>query len=572
MTMNTPKVDLVLLWHMHQPDYRDAANGRFVLPWVYLHAAKDYADMAGHLERHPGVRAVVNFVPVLLEQLEDYARQFEGGDLRDPLLELLCEPDLDSVDPQRRAILLESCFHSNRETMLAPFPNYVRLHQLYLTLDEGDGVGLAYLSGAYLADLVTWYHLSWIGEAQRRGNALFGELMTQGRGFSSADRMRLFHAIGDIVRGVPARFRALADQGRIELSTTPHTHPLAPLMIDFGCARQAMPLAPLPEQRCYPGGAERVRWHLEAATDTHARRFGEAPAGLWPAEGAISEPFLEQVAASGFRWAASSETVLRNSLGADADGLARERWLYRTWHLPQAPGLTLVFRDERLSDKIGFEYSKWHGRDAARDFVGELHRIAREAREGEVPLVLVALDGENAWEYYPYNGFYFFEELYATLEKDPLIRMRTLAQCAADPAHRTRELPGLVAGSWVLGTLSTWIGEPAKNRAWDLLCEAKVAYDEVLARGELDDGQRVAASRQLASCEGSDWFWWLGPYNPALAVARFERLFRLNLVRLYELIGRTPPQALSQPLSQATDTGHGQPAAGGTMRRAAAQA
>ena len=58
-------VDLVFLWHMHQPDYRDYSNGDFVLPWTYLHAIKDYTDMAYHLERHPKVRAVVNFVPYL---------------------------------------------------------------------------------------------------------------------------------------------------------------------------------------------------------------------------------------------------------------------------------------------------------------------------------------------------------------------------------------------------------------------------------------------------------------------------------------------------------------------------
>ena len=82
-------LDLVFLWHMHQPDYRDYGSGEFVLPWVYLHAIKDYTDMAAHLERHPQVSAVVNFVPVLLDQIEDYAQQFASGDIRDPLLRLL---------------------------------------------------------------------------------------------------------------------------------------------------------------------------------------------------------------------------------------------------------------------------------------------------------------------------------------------------------------------------------------------------------------------------------------------------------------------------------------------------
>jgi alpha-amylase/alpha-mannosidase (GH57 family) len=85
----TKPVDLVFLWHMHQPDYRDYASGDFVLPWVYLHAIKDYTDMAYHLEQHPRVKVVVNFVPVLLDQLEDYKQQFATGEIRDPLLRLL---------------------------------------------------------------------------------------------------------------------------------------------------------------------------------------------------------------------------------------------------------------------------------------------------------------------------------------------------------------------------------------------------------------------------------------------------------------------------------------------------
>ena len=63
--MSDPRapVDLVFLWHHHQPDYRSPRTGVAQLPWVRLHATKDYLDMARHLERHPGVRAAFNFVP-----------------------------------------------------------------------------------------------------------------------------------------------------------------------------------------------------------------------------------------------------------------------------------------------------------------------------------------------------------------------------------------------------------------------------------------------------------------------------------------------------------------------------
>src|SRR5574340_120199 len=128
-------------------------------------------------------------------------------------------------------------------------------------------------------------------------------------------------------------------------------------------------------------------------------------------------------------------------------------------------GLHCFFRDDHLSDLIGFEYSRWHGKDAANHFIDQIAGIAQQAAEGETPVVSVILDGENAWEYYPYNGFYFIDELYTTLENHEQIRTTTYsdylekqgkARHAADYAQ-TRSLGNIVAGSWVYGNFSTWI-------------------------------------------------------------------------------------------------------------------
>ena len=75
-------------------------------------------------------------------------------------------------------------------------------------------------------------------------------------------------------------------------------------------------------------------------------------------------------------------------------------------------------------------------------------------------------------------------------------------------------MPGLTAGSWVYGDFTTWMGDPAKNRAWDLLCAAKTVYDRVMAAGRLSQEAARQAELQLRSCESSDWFWWFGDYNP----------------------------------------------------------
>jgi alpha-amylase/alpha-mannosidase (GH57 family) len=255
----TPRLDFVLLWHMHQPDYRDYATGEFTLPWVCLHALKDYADMAAYLEAHPGMRAVVNFVPILLDQIEDYAEQLTSGSLRDPLLRLLARDHLDDLADKDRRLVLDSCWHANHVRMIEPFPVYRRLKQIFSLVEEQGEGALSYLSGQYLADLLTWYHLAWTGETVRRNNALVPQLLAKGERFSLADRRALLHLIRDTICGLIPRYRKLAESGRVELSSTPHFHPLAPLLIDFGTARYALPNASCPSRRATRAGAAEWR-------------------------------------------------------------------------------------------------------------------------------------------------------------------------------------------------------------------------------------------------------------------------------------------------------------------------
>ncbi len=565
-------VDLVFLWHMHQPDYRDYASGDFVLPWTYLHAIKDYTDMAYHLERHPRVKAVVNFVPILLDQLEDYTEQFATGQLRDPLLRLLAHEDSCDLTPKDRQLALDACFRTYHSKMISPYPAYNRMLEIYSRL-QGDGeIALSYLSGQYVADLLTWYHLAWCGESVRRERALVARLMSKAEGFSYEDRKQLLDLIGELIAGIIPRYRKLSDSGQVEISATPHYHPLAPLLIDFASAKEAMPDAPLPNSPHYPKGRQRVIAHIQLAKKSHRERFGSEPQGMWPAEGSISSETLEVLAAEGCRWTASGEGVLVNSLRKSKLGVPdRAQYLYRPYRLASgAEGLSCFFRDDHLSDLIGFEYSRWHGKDAASHFIEQVEVIAKHAPDDETPVVSVILDGENAWEYYPYNGFYFLDELYAKLEAHTKIRTTTyrdylkLSPIRSDCAH-PKKLSSIAAGSWVYGNFSTWIGSKDKNRAWDLLCVAKQSFDMVMSSGRLSQAEQAAVEKQLCSCESSDWFWWFGDYNPSLSVASFDRLFRHNLTELYHLLKLPAPHNLSEPVSQGSTV---ETEVGGAMRRA----
>jgi alpha-amylase/alpha-mannosidase (GH57 family) len=564
-------VDLIFLWHMHQPDYRDYASGDFVLPWTYLHAIKDYTDMAYHLEKHPGVHAVVNFVPILLDQLDDYTDQFASGQVRDPLLRLLIEKDFGNILPEQRKLALDACFRNNHTKMIAPYPAYKRLWELFNLVQAESETAISYLSGQYVADLLTWYHLAWCGESVRREHALVARLMAKAEGFNYSDRKQLFDLIGELIAGILPRYRKLADSGQVEISSTPHYHPIAPLLIDFASAQEALPDAPMPDSPRYPQGKQRVVAHIRSAKQSHRTRFGSDPQGMWPAEGSISSETLKVFAAEGCQWVASGEGVLVHSLQQLTQPVVgRAQYLYRPYRLEEgAAGLSCFFRDDHLSDLIGFEYSRWHGKDAARHFIEQVEAIAQHASSDEIPVVSVILDGENAWEYYPYNGFYFLDALYSELEAHVQIHTHTytnyLQLSAKVPASaKQHSLPRIVAGSWVYGNFSTWIGSKDKNHAWDLLCMAKQSFDMVISSGRLNQAEQIAAEKQLCSCESSDWFWWFGDYNPSNSVASFDQLYRHNLTELYHLLKLPPPVNLAKPISQ----GGGDPEAGGAMRRA----
>jgi alpha-amylase/alpha-mannosidase (GH57 family) len=544
------KLDLAILWHMHQPDFRDHATGEFVQPWVYLHAIKDYSDMAAHLEAHPGIRVTLNFTPVLLDQLDDYTDQFATGRFRDPLLRLLAQPNLEHIGAFERNLVLAACFKANHQKLIDPYPAYKRLLDFARLAQEEGEAGTSYLSAQYFGDLLSWYHLSWMGETVRRENPLVPALIAKAHNFSHDDRIALLKIIKREVSNVVPRYRKLYEAGRIELTTTPEYHPIGPLLLSFESALEAAPGSPLPQCTHYPGGHERAHVQTQAAQQSHARRFGRQPRGMWPAEGAVSTAFADLLARAGCEWIASGEGVLVNSLKQNGGTPAeRAQYLYRPYRLDtDENSITCFFRDDRLSDLIGFEYAKWHGKDAAEHFVASVSAIATEVTDQQRPVVSVILDGENAWEYYPYNGYYFLDELYGALEGHGEIATTTFAKLLDDKRESAR-LPALVAGSWVYGNLATWIGSADKNRAWDLLCAAKRNFDSVISSGRLNPEEIERSTRQLADCEASDWCWWFGDYNPAESVVAFDALFRSKLTHLYDLLKLPAPGELSMPVS-----------------------
>jgi alpha-amylase/alpha-mannosidase (GH57 family) len=559
---------------MHQPYYRQGLTGEYRLPWVYLHGIKDYSDMAAHLEQHPQMRAVVNFVPVLLEQLDDYAQQLtgfleHGSPMQDGMLNLLAGVTPIPSDEKARLQLIRDCQRCHAPRMIHPYPLFNNLLKMVGSTEDfgmgsaGIGCSLRYLNDQYFLDLLTWYHLVWLGHSLRKPVEVQALFLHKGS-FDIQQRRTLLTVMRDCLAGLIPRYRALYERGQVELSMTPYGHPIIPLLHSFDNMQCATPEAPRPHAAGYPDGDTRSAWHVTHGLTVFEQYFGHKPKGVWLAEGGISEDAVQLLDAHDIAWTASGEGVWRNSYhisGCDGVDVSSKRELFK----PRQHGdsqTRMFFRDDGLSDLIGFRYSDWHADDAAQDFVQHLNNIANFlGNEADQYVVSVILDGENAWEYYPENGQFFLDALYEELSNSHHVKTTTFADVSKNVA--ALPLPKICAGSWVYGSFSTWIGSADKNRGWDYLVAAKVAYDKVVAAGKLSATQLTDATQQLAVCEGSDWFWWFGDYNPAGSVSDFEQLYREQLRELYKLLDVAAPAMLDIPLSQ----GGGNAENAGTMRR-----
>jgi len=566
------KMKVVFLWHMHQPDYRNIMTGEYYFPWTYLHALKDYVDMVAHLEAQPKARAVFNFAPILLEQLDDYAQQIANylskqEKIKDAVLWSLVDAHLPVAGSPEFIVLAKKYLRANRQRMIERFPIYRELADIADALDETSTIA-KYLNEQFLVDLGFWYHLSWLSETLRRSDYRVQAWQNKGRGFTWQDRLDLVKLIGEEIASIGPRYKALYDKGQIELCMSPYAHPIVPLLLDINSARQAWPEVTLPISTCYAGGEERSKWHLTQGVKTFQHYFGHKPRGCWPSEGSVSDDTLKLMQEAGFDWVATGDSVLHNTLRHAenkiiADDLAeRKACLHRPYHFAEHK-VNCFFRDDGLSDLIGFKYATWHSDDAVGDLINHMVNIATACDNPKNSVISVIMDGENAWEYFPENAYYFLSQLYDRIGEHPLLELTTYSELLDTQKPEPLVMPHVVAGSWVYGNFSTWIGDKDKNRGWDMLCEAKLATDHALATKKYTKSELVQIEKQLALCEGSDWFWWFGGYNPAQSVSDFEYLYRQHLKNLYHLIRAPEPEYLNLVIS----VGGGDPATGGVMRQ-----
>ncbi len=532
---------VALLWHMHQPCYRDPASGEYRLPWVRLRAAKDYLHMPRALEAVPEARATFNLVPVLLEQLEDYARGAE-----DSWMALARRAVGPGLAPGQLRTAAHQFFAVNHSRILASLPIYQRLRHVL----EGAHDRLELLSRRFWADAAVWHNLAWIDPEARWEDPELAAVAEHGRDFRPEQLELVFGKQRQMAGEAVDAYRRVAASGQAELSVSPYYHPILPLLVDTESAGRALPDAPLPAERfSHPQDAS---LHIRAAVEAHERRFGQEPAGMWPSEGSVSPEMMPLVAREGICWLVTDEAILACSVELplerdEENHLILPEMLYQPYRFGAGPeSVALFFRDRFLSDEIGFAYKHWRAEDAADDLVARLLEARERLPDDGTPyIVTIGLDGDNCWDEYHDNGSDFLRALYRRLSTTAGLEMTTFSGYLEQHEPR-QELTSLWSGSWIGADFSTWIGFPEQNRAWELLAHARATVGRAAARAP--EEAAAAAWRSLLVAEGSDWFWWYCPRNHARGDTLFDELFRRNLIYAYRAVGRRVPQALRQPI------------------------
>ena len=542
-----PTLRVILLWHQHQPFYKDLVTGEYRLPWVRLHALKDYYGMVKLLDEFPNVHQNFNLVPSMVAQIQDYV----AGTAQDPFQEVASKPAKDLTENERR-FALQYLFQANPQNLIGRYPRYKELWERFREHGNQPDRAERYFQPQDFTDLQVLSQIAWFDEFFLEEKDI-AALVRKGHNYSLDDQKFVIARERELLARVLPAHAAAAEKGSIEISATPFYHPILPLLCDTSAGAVSTPGLPLPQNRFrHP---EDAREQLRRGLDLHQQVFGVRPKGVWPSEGSVSEEALAIAHSLGVQWMATDEGVLGRSTGLffarDGNGrlpghLAEQ--LYNIYRYENgSTAMHLVFRDHTLSDLIGFVYSGMPPADAARHLINNIKDAAKPVLDkGRDAVVSIILDGENAWEYYPKSGREFLRRFYDGLQREPGLEAVTMSEAIA--RHQDfGQLTSLVPGSWINANFNVWIGAPEDNRAWDYLHHARDYYASNAARAS--EAQRQLAFDEILIAEGSDWNWWYGPEHHSANDRDFDELYRKHLSNVYQALGATAPDYLAQPIT-----------------------
>ena len=542
-----PVLRVVLLWHQHQPFYKDLVTGEYRLPWVRLHALKDYYGMVKLVDEFPRVHQNFNLVPSLITQIQDYV----AGTAQDPFLQVAARPARD-LSLEERRFALQYLFQANPVNLIGRYPRYRELWERFRSSGDAPEKAERFFLAQDFTDLQVLSQIAWFDEFFLEDPNI-RELIRKERNYSLEDQRFVMQREREGLAQVLPAHTAAAKKGSIEISTSPFYHPILPLLCDTNIGAVSSPGLPLPQNNFrHP---EDARDQILRGLELHEKVFGLRPQGVWPSEGSVSEETISIAHGLGVQWMATDEGILGRSAGQffwrDSEGRlpAHLSELLYTIHRYESGSVSMhmVFRDHTISDLIGFVYSGMGPREAARHLIQNIQRAAQPVlNSGRDAVVSIILDGENAWEYYPQSGREFLRRFYEGLETTPDLEAVTISEAITRHSN-FHHLHSITPGSWINANFNVWIGAPEDNRSWDYLYQARSFYEQNAPPAS--EPQRKLAYEELLIAEGSDWNWWYGPEHHSANDRDFDELYRKHLSNVYQALGATPPDYLAQPIA-----------------------
>ena len=477
---------ILFFYHMHQPSYINK-NGIISMPWVFLHALKDYYDMP-YLILKTKQKAVFNLTSTLITQLKLY------NDYKNDKFLTLMYKNISLLDKSEKEYLLK-IFNSLNKNMIK--------NEYFNTL-----INKEILTDYEFLDLEVLFLLAWCGNYLKENNE-FIKLLLNKNNFKEDEKIKLLNISLEFIGNILNFYKKLQNEGVILISTTPFYHPILPLLINFENAKKANPLTFMPKN--YISLKDDAILQVKKAVKLYKKTFETAPIIFWPAEGAVDSESIELYKKEGIKFIATDEEILKKSGKNDISQIYNFN------------GVKIMFRNHFLSDLIGFKYRFLDVKDSVDDFISKIDKNKNN---------FIILDGENAWEYYKNGGYDFLENLYLRLKKENIKTFLPIE------INDVKKLDNLQSGSWIYGNFDTWVNHFEKIKAWELLFKTKKEIKVI--------NDKIEECFLKAEC--SDWFWWYGEEHNSMFKKEFDILFRNNLMHIYELANEDIPEILFEPI------------------------
>jgi len=548
-------VYLSLIWHFHQPLYTtDPQTGLVTLPWVRVNATRYYYGAGAVLQQYPKVHATVNLSPLLHRQLDDIS-----SGARDIYWELSTRP-ANSLNDTDKLFLLSHFFDGVNPATIKASPRY---QELQAKRGDGSDAAIRGAVAAYteqdLRDLQVWFNLNTFSPELLSASPLH-ELMVKDRGFSEDDKQTLFEVLLATIRAIDPLYAQLQDSGQVELTTSPYSEAIIPLLLDTntlsgGITKRQLPDPPFTSQ---PDVTEQ----LKRANESYQRRYGHPARGLLLPGGVIAQNVVQPLISAGVQWTATGQEVLSRTLkdNSNGTGLSADA-LYRPYALHTEDGkpLSVVFSASGLAERIA-HYSALSPESAAEDFINQIHAIksqlAAEKASGS-HLVTVVLDGDLTLQSFADGGHSFLEALYQRLstaaDNYDIQTITPVDYMIRFPGPRALKAiaPGAM-GSQDQSGFSAWIGSAENNAIWNNLGRAHRFLDDYLTGAKTSDKTALAhAYDALLLAEGSDWL--KPPVGGAGSESTyFDRGFRDLLGQVYASVGVPLPDYLQVSMRPTT--------------------